>query len=199
MAAEPRGAITSRRIGHGALDALQAHSLPRLAARSAALQAAIPGLKRGWDKGVAEPGCADIDVAGLHAACLKQARAGGAKLVTDARVVAAERQDRWRIETRRGSYQADILVNAAGAWADEVALASGERPLGVTPYRRTIGAARRPPAPPTSLLIDSAGLFYSAGRRRLWLSPTNALDPCDWPRRSTVAIASTADRGSTAG
>src|SRR5205085_7680384 len=93
--------------------------------------------------------CADIDVAGLHAACLKRARAGGARLVTDAPLLRAERRGgRWRIETGAGAYEADIIVNAAGAWADEVAARCGERPLGITPYRRTIAQLRvAPPAP----------------------------------------------------
>jgi D-arginine dehydrogenase len=40
----------------------------------AALDQAIVGLKPGWDQGISEPTCADIDVAGLHGLYLKQAR-----------------------------------------------------------------------------------------------------------------------------
>ena len=54
---------------------------------------------------------------------------------------------RWRLADRAGTFEADILVNAAGAWADEVAAMAGERPIGIQPYRRTIAQLRvDPPA-----------------------------------------------------
>jgi len=146
------------------------------------LEAAIPGLRPGWDQGLAEPSCADIDVAGLHDFCLAKARRGGAELVTDMRVAAIERTGgRWRI----GSFEADVLVNAAGAWADQVAVMAGERPIGIAPYRRTIAQIRvDPPAPPDlPLVVDASAHFYfkpEAGGR-LWLSPHDETPcgPCD--------------------
>jgi D-arginine dehydrogenase len=142
----------------------------------AALEAAIPGLRPGWDWGLAEPSCADIDVAALHAACLE-----GLQVVTQARMIGAERDRRWRIETTAGPFEADILVNAAGAWADDVAVLAGELPIGIQPYRRTIAQLRvDPPAPAgMPLVIDASGRFYfkpEAGGR-LWLSPHDE-SPC---------------------
>ena len=142
----------------------------------AALEAALPGLRPGWNKGLYEPTCADIDVASLHAAYLKRARARGAVVKTGARVERAERRaEGWRIETRAGAFEAAILVNAAGAWADAVAGAAGEPVLGIQPYRRTLSQLRvDPPAPAgLPLVIDSCARFYfkpEAGGR-LWLSP----------------------------
>ena len=151
-----------------------------------ALEAAIPGLKPGWDRGLAEPSCADIDVAGLHAFYLAEARRNGAVLVTDAALVGAERSGgRWRIETKAGRHEADIIVDAAGAWADEVAGLCGEGPLGIIPYRRTIAQLRvDPPAPADlPLIIDAAERFYfkSEAGGRLWLSPHDETrcPPCD--------------------
>ena len=43
----------------------------------------------------------------------------------------------WIVAGPFGQVEAPILVNAAGAWADEVALGAGVTPLGLTPYRRT--------------------------------------------------------------
>ena len=162
-----------------------------------ALEAAIPGLRPGWDHGLAEPGCADIDVARLHAAYLKRARARGARLATDARLVRAERADgRWALETSGGRFEAEMLVNGAGAWADEVALLAGERALGIRPHRRTIAQVRiDPPAPPgLPLVIDAGGRFYfkpEAGGR-LWLSPHDETPcaPSDCaPEEEDVALA----------
>ena len=145
------------------------------------LEQRIPGLRPGWDRAVFEPSCADIDVAALHAAYLKRARAREAELVTDAMVTGARHDGRWTIETTAGAFAADILVNAAGAWADQVAALAGVAPLGITPYRRTIAQLRVAPAPPAELplVIDALERFYfkpEAGGR-LWLSPHDE-SPC---------------------
>ncbi len=184
----PRGAIhLADKAGEGALTDLAA-AFPGVALAPldrTALEAAIPGLRRGWDRGLAEPTCADIDVAGLHGQCLAEARAGGATLLTDTRLLAAAHDGVWRIETSAGPLEADILVNAAGAWADEVAAQAGQAPLGIRPYRRTMVQLRvDPPAPATlPLVIDAGGRFYfkpEAGGR-LWLSPHDETPsaPCD--------------------
>ena len=82
----------------------------------------VPGLRPGWTLGVWEPSCAYIDVAALHAAMLTTARRHGAVLRTSAGLQAAVRdQARWRIDTGDGSIEARVLVDAAGAWADNVA------------------------------------------------------------------------------
>lgn len=157
----------------------------------------IPGLRPGWKAGLSEPSCADIDVDALHAAYLRSARAHGARLVTDAPVESARRtQAGWRIETKQGRFDAGIIVNAAGAWADEIAKRAGESPLGIQPYRRTVAQLRvDPPAPANlPLVIDALGRFYfkpEAGGR-IWLSPHDetACEPCDCaPEEYDVALA----------
>ena len=140
------------------------------------LAAAIPGLREGWNDGLLERSCADIDVAALHSAYLRQARGRGAGLVTGARLQRAERRgDGWRLSTSGGSFEATLLVNAAGAWADEVAAMAGVPLLGIQPYRRTIAQLRVDPpvAADLPLVIDAAGSFYFKPETggRLWLSP----------------------------
>ncbi len=44
---------------------------------------------------------------------------------------------RWRVATSAGELPADIIVNAAGAWADGIAKLAGVRPVGLEPRRRT--------------------------------------------------------------
>jgi D-arginine dehydrogenase len=163
----------------------------------AELETEIPGLGSKWRSGLLEKSCADIDVAALHSAYLRAARAKGAVLISDAKVVEAKRTGHgWAIETGRGTIEAGIIVNAAGAWADEVARSAGERPLGIQPYRRTIVQLRiDPPAPADlPLVIDALGRFYfkpEAGGR-LWLSPHDetACAPCDSaPEEYDVALA----------
>src|SRR3546814_18713312 len=45
-----------------------------------ALEQRIGGLRPGWTRGLAEPSTMDIDVAALHAACLRAATKAGAKI-----------------------------------------------------------------------------------------------------------------------
>lgn len=177
----PRGCIhIADDAGRSALDALavemdqgrvEHHWLDR-----ATLETAIPGLRPEFAAGLSEPTCRDIDVGGLHGDFLARARRAGATLLTNAAVagVGHERGE-WRIGTRAGEVRARLLVNAAGAWADEIAEMAGAARLGITPYRRTITqlVTDPPAAAAMPLVMDALGRFYfkpEAGGR-LWLSP----------------------------
>jgi D-arginine dehydrogenase len=136
----------------------------------------IPGLRPEWSLAIWEPTCAYIDVAGLHAACLARARQAGAEMVLDARMTAASRSgDHWSIETRAGTFAAHILVDAAGAWADDVAVLAGARPLGIAPLRRTLVQLKVDPPVRDDVphVAHIGGDFYfkpEAGGR-VWVSP----------------------------
>lgn len=136
----------------------------------------IPGLRAEWTLGVMEQSSTYIDVAGLHARYLADARRAGAMLMLSAPLHAATHMgDRWQIMTGAGAVSATILVNAAGAWADEVARRADVAPIGITAYRRTVVQLVTDPAPPATMphIADIAGNFYfkpEAGGR-LWLSP----------------------------
>ena len=142
----------------------------------------VPGLRPGWTIGVAEPSRAYIDVARLHADMLGRARRAGAEIRTATRFDGAERQGGgWHFAGTR----ADVIVNAAGAWADGVAVSVGARPLGIAAYRRTMVQLRTVPGPVPGLPMigDFAGEFYfkPEGADRLWLSPHDEIPsvPCD--------------------
>ena len=177
----PRGALYIARAG-------QEDEIERFIARyagtgvsietlgRAAIEAAVPGIRSQWVLAIGEPNCADIDVAGLHQHYLAAARRGGVELRCNHRLSAAEKEGSgWRLDFgAAGEIRADIVVNAAGAWADSVAVMCGARPLGITPYRRTVAQLRTapPPRPDQPLVLDLGGSFYfkpEAGR--LWLSP----------------------------
>ncbi|WBH16768.1 NAD(P)/FAD-dependent oxidoreductase [Sphingomonas radiodurans] len=157
----------------------------------------VPGLRDGWTVGVMERSCAYIDVAALHADALAKARKHGATLVLGAALIAANRTDgNWRIETTAGSYAATILVDAAGAWADPVAILAGAAPLGIQPYRRTLVQLQTdPPSTPDIPHVSHLGgefYFKPEAGGRLWLSPHDetACDPGDvQPEELDVAIA----------
>ncbi|MFN3565725.1 MAG: NAD(P)/FAD-dependent oxidoreductase [Burkholderiaceae bacterium] len=90
------------------------------------------------DGGLWEPDAMDIDVHALHQGFLRGVRARGGEVVCSAEVVALERVGAdWVVQTRGGHYAAPVVVNAAGAWADEIGRLAGAAPIGLVPKRRT--------------------------------------------------------------
>jgi D-arginine dehydrogenase len=180
----PRGCIHLGTVpdGFDIVDGCAVEPLDR-----AALEERLPGLKARWTHGLWEPALADIDVAALHGGKLAALRSGGGSVRTDARLLAAERVgDRWLVRFERSEpVSAGVLVDAAGAWADEVAERCGVRPLGIRPKRRTMVQLRvgRAGLKQLPLVIGAAGDFYFKGEgdQSIWLSPHDEIDsgPCD--------------------
>lgn len=163
----------------------------------ALVESKLSGAREEWKQGLWVPGCQDIDVGALHAGYLRQAKRQGVQLVCNAALRTADWRDgRWLIEAGGEHFRTDMLVNAAGAWADDVAQIAGVAPLGVTPYRRTIVQLIVEPEVPADLplVIGLDGSFYfkpEAGGK-LWLSPhdetpTPACDAA--PEELDVALA----------
>lgn len=198
----PRGALhigTAEQVG--LKDQLLAEfeaSGVRLESKGAeAIQRMVPGIGDKWSEGLWEPGCCDIDVAALHAAYLRAAKKNGAQTLCNASFQSAMYHDgQWTIETAAGNFTAAILVNAAGAWADDVAKMAGISPLGIQPFRRTIVQLAVSPAAPADLplimTLDESLYFKPESGGRLWLSPHDetSTPPCDAaPEEIDIALA----------
>lgn len=85
-----------------------------------------------------EPDAMDMDVHAIHQGFLRGLRGKGGRIVTGAEVQSVARRGRlWEVATPAGTFAAPILVNAAGAWADEIAGLAGVRKVGLVPKRRT--------------------------------------------------------------
>ncbi len=187
----PRGALNLARAEDGAkLDAF----LKRYAEAGVKvervgrdlIEAIVPGARPQWREAAWEPDCRDIDVAALHAHYLAGAKRAGVDLHCRARLAEARHTGgHWQVTTEAGETLAcDTLVDAAGAWADQVATRSGQRPLGITPLRRTIAQLRTMPAPPDTLplvLGISGGFYFKPENGRVWVSPHDETPsvPCD--------------------
>ncbi|WP_338241116.1 NAD(P)/FAD-dependent oxidoreductase [Aurantiacibacter hainanensis] len=198
----PRGGLYVAREGQGeAVEAFRERfriagvTLERL--DRARLEQALPGVREGWSHGLYQRNCADIDVAQLHQHYLQLARKGGVDLRTRHRLHAARRQgEEWHLDFgAAGRLRAAVVVDAAGAWADEVASLLGARPHGIQPLRRTVAQLRTDPPPPADLplTLDISGEFYfRPDNGRLWLSPHDETpsEPCDAaPEDYDVALA----------
>ncbi len=133
-----------------------------------------------------DPDCWDIEVENLLQGYLREARKAGAVLRTRAEVTALHREaDLWVVATSSGDpVRAKTVVNAAGAWADEIARLANVTPIGLTPLRRTVITVDVPGVDVSTLpeITEIDEVFYfkpEAGR--LMASPADATEspPCD--------------------
>ena len=167
----------------------------------AELEAMVPGIREDWHQALWEPGCADIDVAALHAAYLRRFKMLGGDIRTDVRVVSGCVEDgRWSLRFEDGNtLSAKVIVNAGGAWADPIAKSCGVEPIGISPKRRTMVQLRvgRRGLRDLPQVIDADESFYFKGEsdRSIWLSPHDeiATDPCD-AAPEEIDIATAIDR-----
>jgi D-arginine dehydrogenase len=108
----------------------------------------VPALKTGPDHiraALIDHGALKLDTDAMLQRHVRTLRDAGSKLACDARVEAIARSAScWRVETTKGNFEAAVLVNAAGAWADELARMAGVSPIGIEPRRRTVIAFEAP-------------------------------------------------------
>jgi D-arginine dehydrogenase len=153
----------------------------------AALHEMVPVLRPGYAAGaVFDPDAMDIEVHALHHGYLRGLKARGGRLVTGADVQALSRRNgAWHVESKAGAFQGRILIDAAGAWADEIAALAGAGSIGLVPKRRT-AILFQPPAGtnvdrwPT--VIDADEQFYfrpDAGKIMASPADETPMPPCD--------------------
>ena len=133
--------------------------------------------------GMHEPGAADIDVNELHQGFLRGMRARGGQLRLNVTLRAIERSAAgWEVNAGEESFRAPLLLDAAGAWADQVARLAGVAPLGLQPKRRSAFVFEPPAGVDVHrwpFICDIAETFYFKPDAGLLLgSPANA-DPVD--------------------
>lgn len=158
----------------------------------------LPLLRRKYLGAAAyEADVADIDVEALLQGLLKRAKARGVRVHLGARLATAKRsQGAWQFEVGGEPLSARILVNAAGAWADEVGVACGVAPLGLRPLRRTAALIDPPPGVAVGgwpVLFDVGEQFYlkpETGRLLICPADEEPMAPGDaYPEDLTVAVA----------
>lgn len=162
------------------------------------VRAAIPVLRNDYPtSGFLDRAAMDMDVDAMHQGFLRGARRSGAAVMTDARVLEIERKNGvWTVITTAGLFSAPVLVNAAGAWADQIATLAGAAPLGLMPKRRTALLVEPPPgvaigAWPAVTDVDEQ-FYFKPSSGMLLLSPADETpsEPCDaQPDEMDIAIA----------
>lgn len=149
---------------------------------------AIAGAVIEWD-------AQDIDVDRMLSGFVRLLKRRGGEIETGAPVTAMARKDGlWRVTTGAALYTAPLVVNAAGAWASDVAAMAGALPVGLSPLRRSMAVL---PAP-DGHDVRRWPLFASASERwyakpeagKLMVSPADEdpVDPHDaWPDDMVLA------------
>lgn len=144
-----------------------------------------------------EPENMDIDVHALLTGYLAGMRNRGGEVVSDAEVMSlTHTHDSWTVSTRAGEFSAPVVVNAAGAWADEVARLAGANPVGLIPKRRTAftfdGPADVDLAQLPAVISADESWYFKPEAGRLLGSPADETPspPCDaQPEELDIAIA----------
>jgi D-arginine dehydrogenase len=147
--------------------------------------------------GVFDPNARDMDVDALFQGYLRGFKRHGGQLLVNAPVRRLRRNDRkWQVAAGEHKLDANVVVNAAGAWADEVAALAELTPLGLVPKRRTALIV----AAPSGVLVDDwpvvddidEQFYFRPQSGKLLCSPADEtpFGPCDaWPDELDIAIA----------
>lgn len=164
---------------------------------AATLGGYIPVLRDGYAAAaVFDPDAMDIDVHALHQGYLRGLKARGGQMLLNAPARALRRgEGLWQVETPLGQFSGKVVVNAAGAWADEIAALAQARPVGLVPKRRTAILFQPPSGTqidtwPT--VIDADEEFYfrpDAGKIMASPADETPMPPCDvQPEEIDIAI-----------
>ena len=127
----------------------------------------------------------DLDTDKLLQDFRREALANGARIATRARVTELTKPGAWHVRAGTDDYTARILVNAAGAWVDQIAGMAGIAPLGFQPYRRSMARIPAPGGHDVSawpMLHDAASTWYAkpdAGKFLVSPSEEDPMEPHD--------------------
>ena len=109
----------------------------------------------------------------------RTAETAGVDIITGAKVHSAQRLGSgWQLGAGTEGFQSGVVVNAAGAWADELAVISGVEKLGLQPYRRTaaIVNVENPLTPETPMVCAADNSFYfRAEGNQVLISPSETV------------------------
>ncbi len=107
-----------------------------------------------------QAGAEDIDTDKFLQDFARICRSNGAEILQNMRVTSIEKLPRgWRVTCGTQSFEAAKIVNAAGAWADQIATLAGLQACEIVPHRRSMA---RVPAP-RGMDITHWPIFFGPG------------------------------------
>lgn len=151
-----------------------------------ALRQRVPVLRNGVVAALEEIHAYDIDVDALHRHFLRRHRAAGGVLRCNAPVTALKRiGGLWTVKAGEDTFQAPIVINAAGAWGEQVAELAGLPPIGLQPLRRSAlvvdAPANTDPAGWPAVIDIDEQFYFKPDAGRILMSPADETPslPCD--------------------
>jgi len=139
-----------------------------------------------YSRFVYESIASDIDVSRLLQTWISQVKGQGGNIFCNSEVISIERNaGHWEVATHSGRWQASILVNAAGAWADQIAALASVKPLGLSPLRRTAALVKLAKSidvarwPVFAEINESWYAKPEAGELLVSPADENPIEPCD--------------------
>lgn len=157
--------------------------------------------KSGVTQAILDHRALKLDADAMLQGHLRDLRATGGELICRAPVIALRREgERWIVDTPGENWSARIVVNAAGAWADQVARMAGVAPLGLVPLRRTVIQFRAPEGLdvshwPFTKTVGAGFYLLPEGGARLLASAMDegASEPCN-AQAEEIDVATAAHR-----
>lgn len=123
----------------------------------------------------------DIDTDRLMQDFTRVVRSNGGQVLPSHAVLSMHRANQfWQVETNSETFQARVVVNAAGAWADEIAVMAGIEPVGLTPYRRSMARLPAPGGHDVSrwpMVMGAGETWYAKPDAGKWLVSPADTDP----------------------
>ncbi len=171
-----------------------AHGLERLTGAEAV--SLVPILRPEPIAGAVYEGSAQsIDVDLMLQGYARLLKSRGGRVITNAAVTSIQRQGTvWQVTAGGQEYTAPIIVNAAGAWADQIAEMAGVAQLGLQAFRRSAAILRLEPEHDVDrwpLFGTVAETWYAkpeAGKLMVSPADEDPVDPHDaWPDDMVLA------------
>tara|TARA_Y100001970_G_scaffold291556_1_gene429155 strand:- start:22499 stop:23629 length:1131 start_codon:yes stop_codon:yes gene_type:complete len=165
------------------------------------VQNMVPAIKENYiDRALHEPDSKVMDVDLIHQGFARGLKNNNGEILFNSEVINISKNNNiWFVKTRNNEFKAPIIINAAGAWCDEIAILANIKPLNLSPKRRTViifedssnlNTAKWP------VVIDIEDNFYfKAEAGKILASPADETDspPCD-SQPEEIDIAITIDR-----
>ncbi len=165
------------------------------------VQSMVPVIKENYiDRALHEPDSKVMDVDLIHQGFARGLKNNNGEILFNSEVINISKNSGiWLVKTRNNEFKAPVIINAAGAWCDEIAILANIKPLNLSPKRRTViifedssnlNTAKWP------VVIDIEDNFYfKAEAGKILASPADETDspPCD-SQPEEIDIAITIDR-----
>lgn len=167
--------------------------------------ARVPVLREGYASRAAfDAATWSLDTNEMLQGWLRSLRRHGGRFVGDAGVSAVKREGAdFVVTTSAGTARAPLLVNAAGAWAGELARLAGASDPGLEPRRRSAVLVEAPrgldPSAWPAVSDPAKGFYFKPEGADLMISPADATPsaPCD-ARPEELDLALAVDRAQAA-